>query len=915
MANISKLQFLRTETAKKVPTAAQLDEGSLAINIADKNIFTKDSKGAIVQLGYSQSETDAKYALKTTTINGKPLSGNIALNSNDTGSLAISNRFSELSGQGIINLKAMLDNIEVESMRPMPLEQFQGTGVVITSLGDTRLTEKNQTVTINSSGITDGPIGYSSQLSASVLVNIRRAYNAGMVLAQYLYTNGGVSFVRTSGSITTVGDWKWNGLTSGADANGWRKNFDSAVLPSLAELGAAKSGVNSDITQLNNVSLINGDTDFAGSIYQTGGARTFQNNYRIGLIREANPNGNVNPYITFIQKDIGDGDLLPKSNRVIGRIESKVASPTTDDYGGRSIGAYQQWLDPAGNGITQIATYDANGANTMIDLYSATGNIGIKNRDINGQTTFQGTAYIGSLTNLTNAPANGQYLLGVATRDTGTSGAASTYIGHNGGTTDAPVYSHYFRGKGTTSVDTQLGLRVAKDTNLLGALNVTGESSFAKTNVSGLLTANSLSLTSNLSIPNGGTGAATAPAARTNLGLGTAAIVNTGTSGATIPLLSTANTWSATQAFGNISVGAANTGSTGLELGSTTTAGSSFIDFHSSGTTSDFDARIVSTGGSSTTLGKLGVSAFGLTLTDASNVGGFVSTSGTTNGFNTYRLSTSTGKSVFQRWDGNDWYFMISDTVDGSYNGLRPIRISGTTGGAEFQSVRSVGDIIGASGVIGTYATSSAANCHYVFRNPGGDNRAIIYCEQYGFINFQAGVTSTTGNQSTFQMAPTGIFNAPNGSQSVNGRVRAFSNVASTYLEVFVDGNSKGINFFDSDETLKENIENADSKKALDIIENIRPVSYKFKDYNYTTTEKDDEGNDVEVNNVQKGGEHQYGVIAQEFEKILPEGVITHADGKKALDPLEVLGLLMTTCHEQQKIIRQLQVDVEKLKK
>lgn len=50
-------------------------------------------------------------------------------------------------------------------------------------------------------------------------------------------------------------------------------------------------------------------------------------------------------------------------------------------------------------------------------------------------------------------------------------------------------------------------------------------------------------------LANGGTGATTAAAARTNLGLGTAAVVNTGTSGATIPLLSAANTWTLGQVF------------------------------------------------------------------------------------------------------------------------------------------------------------------------------------------------------------------------------------------------------------------------------------------------------------------------------------------------------------------------------
>lgn len=50
-------------------------------------------------------------------------------------------------------------------------------------------------------------------------------------------------------------------------------------------------------------------------------------------------------------------------------------------------------------------------------------------------------------------------------------------------------------------------------------------------------------------LTDGGTGASTAANARTNLGLGTAATVNTGTSGATIPLLNAQNGWSAVQQF------------------------------------------------------------------------------------------------------------------------------------------------------------------------------------------------------------------------------------------------------------------------------------------------------------------------------------------------------------------------------
>jgi hypothetical protein len=50
-------------------------------------------------------------------------------------------------------------------------------------------------------------------------------------------------------------------------------------------------------------------------------------------------------------------------------------------------------------------------------------------------------------------------------------------------------------------------------------------------------------------LTDGGTGASDASGARTNLGLGTAAIQNTGTSGTNVPLLDGANTWSAAQTF------------------------------------------------------------------------------------------------------------------------------------------------------------------------------------------------------------------------------------------------------------------------------------------------------------------------------------------------------------------------------
>ncbi|HID8399800.1 TPA: tail fiber domain-containing protein [Serratia marcescens] len=136
-----------------------------------------------------------------------------------------------------------------------------------------------------------------------------------------------------------------------------------------------------------------------------------------------------------------------------------------------------------------------------------------------------------------------------------------------------------------------------------------------------------------------------------------------------------------------------------------------------------------------------------------------------------------------------------------------------------------------------------------------------------------------------FEMRQDGSFAAPLGSYSVAGRVRAFSAIGNGYLEVSIDGSQKGINFFDSDETIKEKINPVEPGAASAVIRKIRPVSYKFKDTIYDGEKT-------------VGATHDFGVIAQEIEKILPNGVTTLSDGKKSLNPLELFGLLLTANKE-----------------
>jgi hypothetical protein len=70
----------------------------------------------------------------------------------------------------------------------------------------------------------------------------------------------------------------------------------------------------------------------------------------------------------------------------------------------------------------------------------------------------------------------------------------------------------------------------------------------------------------------------------------------------TIPIFSANNTFTGVQAFNNtVNIGSGVSGSVGLEIGSTNgTATTPFIDFHSGATATDFDSRIIASGGTGT---------------------------------------------------------------------------------------------------------------------------------------------------------------------------------------------------------------------------------------------------------------------------------------------------------------------------
>lgn len=103
---------------------------------------------------------------------------------------------------------------------------------------------------------------------------------------------------------------------------------------------------------------------------------------------------------------------------------------------------------------------------------------------------------------------------------------------------------------------------------------------------------------------------------------------------------------------------------------------------------------------------------------------------------------------------------------------------------------------------------------------------------------------------------------------------------------------------YNSDERLKQNITPIQS--SGEVLGKLRPVSYFWNE-----------------KGKKKGGnaQLQYGLVAQEVEKVLPNIVSTDHDGYKSVNYNELIPLLLQTVQEQDKKITELQKEIQLLKK
>lgn len=195
---------------------------------------------------------------------------------------------------------------------------------------------------------------------------------------------------------------------------------------------------------------------------------------------------------------------------------------------------------------------------------------------------------------------------------------------------------------------------------------------------------------------------------------------------------------------------------------------------------------------------------------------------------------------------------------------------------------------IGSGSSVGRISTSSNVN----------GSMAIGYnAFSYGLDNSAAiGSSASVYTANTMALGGVGATIGSGGNTALTVVINKTARTTGQNYRLEIDGDafqSTGTLWTTSDIRLKKDIK--DFNNALNIIERLHPVSYKYKDDLGTAAPK----------------EEQIGFIAQELEEVLPEMVRTHEGGSKAVNYQNLFGVLTQGIKEQQQQIVENKESVE----
>ncbi len=407
MATLKQIQFKRSKVAGVNPTAAQLAEGELAINLKDRTLFTKDDLGNIISLGFAK---------------GGQVDGNVTIN----GLLRLNGDYVQTGGMTVNGPIGSTDGVTAKVFR-----STQGSFY-------TRATNDTANAHLwfeNADGTERGVIYARPQTTTDGEIRLRVRQRTGST------TNSEFYFRSING-----GEFQANRILAS----------DSLVTKRIAVDTVIHGGKAFGVY----------DTDSLVNYVYPGTGETNGVNY----LRRVRAKSGGTMWHELCTAQLGQADEMswwtgntPQSKqygirndgRMAGRNSLALGTFTTDfpssDYG--NVGVMGDKYLVLGDTVTGLkyikqGVYDLVGGGYSVasitpDSFRST------RKALFGRSEDQGTTWI--------MPGTNAAFLSVQTQaDVNNAGDGQTHIGYNSG----GKMSHYFRGKGQMNINTQEGMEI-----------------------------------------------------------------------------------------------------------------------------------------------------------------------------------------------------------------------------------------------------------------------------------------------------------------------------------------------------------------------------------------------------------------------------------------------------------------------
>lgn len=416
MATLKQIQFKRSKTAGARPAASVLAEGELAINLKDRVLFTKDDQGNIIDLGFAK---------------GGSIDGNVIHigNYNQTGDYTLNGTFTQTGNFNLIGIARVTRDIIA-------------AGQIMTEGGE---------LITKSSGTSHVRFHDSADRERGIIFS---PANDGLTTQ---VVNIRVQDYKASSESTFV--FNGNGLFSSPEVFGWKSVSTPVIYTNKVITNKKVKGDYDIYSMADNVPLSESTTAINH-------LRVMRNAVGAGVFHEVKDNDGITWYTgdgldTYLWSFTWSGGLkaghsisvgTPGGNKGYSELGTASISLGDNDTG---LKWYQDGYFYVVNNGTRTFLYSPESTvslRKMVMGYSVNGN------------------------DLTTPPTENYALATVVTyHDNNAYGDGQTLLGYYQGGN----YHHYFRGKGTTNINTHGGLLVTPgNIDVIGGLiNINGRGS------------------------------------------------------------------------------------------------------------------------------------------------------------------------------------------------------------------------------------------------------------------------------------------------------------------------------------------------------------------------------------------------------------------------------------------------------